>query len=336
MKKAIAVIFTLILVSCVIAPSNRILGKNSSRDYEDQVTKSFKVKPGQRFYLKADFGSVEVTSWNRDQVKIVVTRKADVGSKREAKRIFEDLELKFDRDSRGVKLIAEYSGPKRWWSGRKRLKLHFDVKVPKEFDLDVNTAGGSIRVTDLIGKIDLHTSGGSISVGQIDGPVTAKTSGGSIKVREARGHVYAHTSGGSITIGETAGSVNAKTSGGGIRLDGVTGDTRAYTSGGTLNLKNLSGNVNCGTSGGSIYAELTGKIDRNCSLKTSGGSIRLYLPRNSSVNIDAHTSGGRVHIDFPITVSGVIKKNTLKGKINNGGPLITLRTSGGSIYIKEL
>jgi len=310
--------------------------KNLPRDYEDQITKTFKVKKGQLFYLKADLGSVEVNSWGRNEVKVIITKKADTDSKREAERIFDDLDLSFDRDSRGVTVRAEYYGSKSWWGKRRRLKLHFEVLVPKEFDLDVNTAGGSIKVRDLIGKIDLHTSGGSITVGKIDGPVNAKTSGGSIKVQEARGHVYAHTSGGSITIGETSGSLNAKTSGGGITLDGVTGDTDAYTSGGSLNLKRLSGNVNAGTSGGSIYAELTGKIDEDCTLKTSGGSIRVYLPRNISANIDAHTSGGRVNTDFPITIRGTIKKNSLKGKINNGGPLITLRTSGGSIYIKEL
>jgi len=335
MKKIISICFAFTLIFAFIFSTNAI-SKTSFRDYEDTITKSFKVKRGQLFYLKSDLGSVAVDSWNRDEVKIVVTRKADTNSKRRAKEIFDDLELDFSRDSDGVKVRAEYYGGKSWWGFKRRLKLHFKVMVPREFNLDINTAGGSIRVTDLIGRSKLKTSGGSIKVGQVDGPVNAKTSGGSIKIEEARGHVYAHTSGGSITIGETAGSVDAKTSGGGITLDGVTGDTDAYTSGGSLNLKGLNGNVKAGTSGGSIYAELTGRIDRNCTLKTSGGSIRLFLPRDISVNIDAHTSGGRVHTDFPITVRGTIKKNSLKGKINDGGPLVTLRTSGGSIYIKEL
>lgn len=335
MKKLIYLCSAFILTSIFIFSVNAI-SKAPLRDYEDTITKTFTVKPGQLFYLKSDLGAVEVDTWGQDEVKVTVTRKADTGSKRRAEEIFEDLDLEFDQDSEGVKVRAEYYGSKSWWGARSRLKLHFAVMVPRKFNLDINTAGGSIQVTDLIGKSDLHTSGGSIAVGKIDGPVNAKTSGGSIKVQEARGHVYAHTSGGSITIGETAGSVDAKTSGGGITLDGVTGDTEAYTSGGSLNLKGLSGNVKAGTSGGSIYAEITGTIDKDCSLKTSGGSIRVFLPRDVSAEIDAHTSGGRVNTDFPITVRGTIKKNSLRGKLNDGGPLFTLRTSGGSIYIKEL
>ena len=334
MKKLIYLCFAFALIFAFIFSANAI-GKSTFRDYEDTITKSFNVKKGQLFYLKSDLGSVEVNTWEQDEVKVVVTRKADTSSKRRAEEIFEDLELNFDQDSEGVKVRAEYSGPKGWLGERRRLKLHFAVTVPKEFNLDVNTSGGSIQVADLIGKIDLNTSGGSITIGKVDGPVNAKTSGGSISAQEVKGQVYAYTSGGSISIGQTAGSVDAKTSGGGITLDGVTGDAEAYTSGGSLNLKNLSGNVNAGTSGGSIYAEITGKIDRDCSLKTSGGSIRVYLPRNVSAELDAHTSGGHVETDFPITVQGVLKKSALKGKINNGGPLITLRTSGGSIYVKE-
>jgi len=335
MRKVIYICVAFTLIFTFVFSTNAI-SNSPFRDYEDTITKTFNVQPGQLFYLKSDLGSVEVDSWGRNEVKVTVTRKADTNSKRRAEEIFDDLELEFDQDSEGVKVRAEYLGSKSWWGERRRLKLHFEVTVPKEFNLDINTAGGSIQVTDLIGRSDLNTSGGSITVGRVDGPVNAKTSGGSIKVQEARGHVFAHTSGGSITIGETAGSVDAKTSGGGITLDGVTGDTDAYTSGGSLNLKNLSGNVNASTSGGSIYAELTGKIDRDCTLKTSGGSVRVFLPSNIAADLDASTSGGRVETDFPITVQGVIKKSALKGKINGGGPLITLRTSGGSIYIKEL
>ncbi len=313
-----------------------ILDHVFARDIEETETKSFTVKRGQLFSLKADLGSVEVTSWSQNELKVTVVKRADTNSKNRAREIFEDLELSFDQDENGVRVVARYHGPKGWLGEGRRLRLRFEVTVPREFNLDVNTAGGSIQVTDLAGNAELRTSGGSITAGKIEGSVQAKTSGGSIKIQQANGSILANTSGGSISIGEAAGTVEARTSGGGISMDRVTGDTQAHTSGGSLNLKNLSGNVTASTSGGSIYAELVGKIDRDCSLKTSGGSIRVFLPANSSIDLDAHTSGGRVETDLPITVQGTLKSNSIKGRINNGGPLLTLRTSGGSIYIKAL
>ncbi|OQX95011.1 hypothetical protein B6I21_07635 [candidate division KSB1 bacterium 4572_119] len=326
------IIFALIAVLS-ISFSTKV---SHAKEYEDTIKKSFRVKPGQLFYLKSDMGSVDVGSWDKREVRLVVIKKARVSSKREAMRAFDDLEIRFDQNRQGVNVIAEYTGEKRWFSGRRKLRVRFEVMVPREFDLDINTAGGSISVEDLAGKIMLHTSGGSISVGKIDGPVNAKTSGGSIKVRGSNGDIDVHTSGGSISIGETTGSIDAETSGGSITLDRVDGDTRVHTSGGGLKLNNLSGNVQGSTSGGSIYAELTKNIDSDCYLKTSGGGITVYLPRNISVEIDAHTSGGSVTTDFPITIKGKVKRNLLYGKINNGGPLLKLRTSGGGIRIKEL
>jgi DUF4097 and DUF4098 domain-containing protein YvlB len=318
------VVFLITFISCQ---------QNYARDYDDKISKSFRVKKGQLLYLKSDMGSVEVESWNRNEVQIKVIKKAKTYSRREAKKAYENFEVRFDQNRRGVSVIAEYTGPKRW--SKRKLNVRFEIMVPREFDLDISTAGGSISVDDLEGKIDLHTSGGSITVGRIEGPVNARTSGGSIRVTKARGDVDVHTSGGSITIGKTSGSLDAETSGGSITLDGVDGDTYVHTSGGGLKLKDLAGNVQGSTSGGSIYAELTGRINRDCYLKTSGGGITVYLPDNINAEIDAHTSGGRVSTDFPITVRGKLKSNTLYGKINDGGPTIKLRTSGGGIRIKE-
>ncbi|MDZ7334744.1 MAG: DUF4097 domain-containing protein [candidate division KSB1 bacterium] len=310
--------------------------KCMAKDIEETVTKDFTVKRGQLFSLRADLGSVEITSWSQNELKVTVTKRADTNSKNRAKDIFENLELSFDQDDVGVRVVVRYHGPKVWWGDSRRLRLHFEVTVPREFNLDVQTGGGSIQVTDLNGKIELLTSGGPIMAGKINGSVRAKTSGGSIKIEQAQGPVLANTSGGSIAIGKVTGSVEARTSGGSISLEEVTGSAEAHTSGGSLNLKRLSGSATASTSGGGIHAEFVGTIDRDCSLRTSGGSIRVFLPANISIDLDAHTSGGRVESDLPITVQGVIKNNSIKGKINNGGPLMTLRTSGGNISVKAL
>jgi hypothetical protein len=304
---------------------------------DEHITKTFKVKKGQLLTFKSDVGSVEIDSWDRNEMKFVFTLGTDFSSRKRAEDIFDDFDVSYDQHSRGVTIRVEYLKSKSWFGSRLRgVKVYFEIMVPREFDLDVKTAGGSIRISDIDGEVELNTSGGSIKTGEIGGPVNARSSGGSITVESADGRVDVHTSGGSISVGEATGSVYAETSGGGITLDGVDGNTRAYTSGGGLKLKNLKGNVEAKTSGGSIYAELTSEIDRDCSLRTSGGGITVYLPRDISAEIDASTSGGRVSTDFPVTIRGKISKRSLKGKINNGGPLIYLRTSGGSIRIKEL
>lgn len=146
--------------------------------------------------------------------------------------------------------------------------------------------------------------------------VDLDTGGGSIKLADLDGKVDLHTSGGSISMGQIKGDVNAKTSGGSIRVEEVAGNIKAHTS------------------GGSIKAVISKQPTDDCKLTTSGGSITAYLLPSIKVDLSASTSGGRVRSDFQ--VDGSVSKKSIKGEINGGGPDLILRTSGGSVSIKEI
>ncbi len=137
-----------------------------------------------------------------------------------------------------------------------------------------------------------------------------------------------------ITVPEKF-NVDLSTAGGGIAVMNLEGDINVRTSGGSLKFEGVEGRLDAATSGGSIRADFNSDIERDCSLTTSGGSIEVFVYPESKFNVDARTSAGSVHVDFPVTVMGKLKENALDAKINGGGPELYLRTSGGSIYIKE-
>lgn len=304
---------------------------------EERSEKSFTVKPGGWLELRADFGSVEVTSWSKDEVKVEVTKWVEGRSQRRASELFKDYEITYNQTANGVAITAKmYGGSRRWWGGNNDgLQVEFRLSVPQKYNLDLNTAGGSISVDNLIGEARVKTSGGSLTLGRIEGPVDARTSGGSIDLRQAKGRLAAQTSGGSITVGEVDGEVEVETSGGSISVDGAGGSLRAHTSGGGVTLRRLRGSVTASTSGGSLSAELLEQFNAPCDLSTSGGGISVYLAPGIKADVDARTSGGEVESDLPITVQGAIGEGKLQGKLNGGGPLLTLRTSGGDIRLRS-
>ena len=142
------------------------------------------------------------------------------------------------------------------------------------------------------------------------------------------------TSGGSINIENLKGKVDAYTSGGSISVENAQGDVDIKTSGGSLDLVNIIGKINAKTSGGSIKLKLPTNPTKDSKLKTSGGSITAYLAKGVAVNLSAKTSGGRVSSEFD--VNGTTKKRSIVGTINGGGPELILKTSGGSVRIKEI
>jgi len=284
---------------------------------EERVEKSFDVRPGGTLFVDTRSGSIEVLTHNKDVVDIEITFKSKFAGESKLTKYMKEMDLKFGTEGDDVHIVLEkeddsiFSG---WWKG---LNVRFDIKVPKTYNVNLETSGGSIHVGDLDGTVYSHTSGGSLKFGKITGKVRGKTSGGSIRLEGCMGPVEVKTSGGSITIGEVKGQVQAHTSGGSISVDEVMGAIQAHTS------------------GGSVTAKITKQPENDCELKTSGGSIHVYLAEDIGMHLDAKTSGGRVRTDFPVTISGDISKHFLNADINGGGPELLLRTSGGGIYIER-
>lgn len=232
------------------------------------VEKSFDVSEGGLLKLETDIGALRIGSHNKNSVTVEV----DIDGSNEDK-----FKVSFDSSGNDVSINGEAERSGGFFRGHNNLRVTYTIKVPKNYNLDVDTSGGSIKIDDLNGQVDAHTSGGSISLGHIDGLVNVKTSGGSINVDEVTGTIKAKTSGGSINANiskQPTGDSKLKTSGGSVTVylaEGIAVDLRAKTSGGrvssdfdvngTVKKKSIRGTINGGG------PELI--------LKTSGGSVRV-------------------------------------------------------------
>src|SRR5262245_23338637 len=293
-------------------------------DVEDKLTQSYQVKPGGKLAVHADRGSIEVKTAGGDQVAIEVLRKVSGESRARGEEVLKNHEVKFSQDGDTVQVHAEMNeGWTRSWRDKGRnLQVRFVISVPKKFNVDLKTSGGSIKVADLTGQARSQTSGGSLHFGQIEGPIFGRTSGGGINVAGCKGEVDVKTSGGSIHLGEVDGDTTAQTSGGSLTVKHVSGKTVVKTSGGSIDVSEVKGSLEAITSGGSITANIAEQPSGDCRLQTSGGSIKVSLSDKVAVDVDAKTSGGGVRTELPVAsvVQGEHKPNVLQGKINGGGP----------------
>lgn len=308
-------------------------------DIEEVRTNSFPVAPGGRLVMEVDRGSIDVQGTQDASVQVVVTRKAVARSDARARELLEAHEVKCRHDGNQVevraRMLRESWGS--WFRGGQNLQVRYQVSVPSKFDLQLQTAGGSVKISSIQGDVQSTTSGGSLTFKEITGPVRGSTSGGSITASDCTGDLKTQTSGGAIRLEAIDGAVHAETSGGSIQVRKLTGKTTLHTSGGSIHLDNVVGPTQASTSGGSITAAFSEPPQTDCILKTSGGGITVTLPENAGAELDAETSGGRVSSDHPVTsvLKGEARRNVLQGKIAGGGPLLKLRTSGGSIRVKK-
>lgn len=326
-------LFVVFASNCSSMPHN-----GYDEDSQDSIKKSFRVGSGGTLNIDSDVGTIEVKAGSGNSVEIEVIRKVDSRYEDDFDELIEDFEIDFNKRGDDVFITGEWKGKEgRWWNRRKnRLKIKYVVSVPTRYNVDLKTSGGSISVDDLEGQVKSKTSGGSLNFGDIKGDVFGKTSGGSITLDGCKGTADVNTSGGSIHIGEVDGNVDAHTSGGSVTIDRAGGEVIAKTSGGSINVEEVMGSIEASTSGGTVTAHISKQPKGRCYLRTSGGSIKVYLAEDIGVDLDASTSGGHVETDFPVKVSGRISKRSLKAEVNNGGPEMVLRTSGGSIYLRKM
>jgi hypothetical protein len=250
----------LALFSVVIMLASLTVSAQTTRE-------SIDVSAGGKLYLRTDIGRLIIDTHNNDNVLLEVSVAGEDA---------DQFEVTSDKNADQVSIIGKLQGRKKWGWNRD-LKVEFHITVPKTFNVEVHTSGGSIDIEDLVGNIDAHTSGGSIDVGNVTGDVELKTSGGSIDTESIFGEINAHTSGGSIRV------------------------TMA---------KQPSNDAELSTSGGSITAYLIEDIQLDIDASTSGGRVRSDFEVNGRVKkqsirgeingggprLELHTSGGSVSL----------------------------------------
>lgn len=306
----------------------------------DQIDKSFKASDGGQLIIDTDRGSLVVEGQESEEVRVTVSRKVTKGSDSAAAELLKDHQVEITQVGNEVRvrcdLPAKYEG---WSFGSPQLQVEIRAQVPKRFNVEAQTAGGSVATRQLKGTVVMKTSGGSLTAEKIDGSLQAKTSGGSIRGSNLAGQVDFNTSGGNISVDGVSGTgFKASTSGGSIHLSDVSVPADVKTSGGSIEIQGAAGPLSASTSGGSVRADFSGAPKGDVVLKTSAGGISVGLPANSAVALDASTSAGSVRSDFEVSGDNDGKKDrsSLKGAINGGGPALKLRTSAGSIKIKRL
>ncbi len=309
-KLTIFAVIAILFAGMVIALSGRYQKSEASEfsfsNGKQHYDQEFTVSENDNLFVDTDFGNLTINGSSDNKVHVVVTIKGDQDE-------IDRYPVVIEQNGNTVSVTAHNRGSHFRWFDMNSLNARYEISIPVNFNLDISTAGGNIRIDNVKGEIKGSTSGGDIDVKRLEGDIKIETSGGNVKGQELYGTIDLRTSGGDIDIENSTGKLMTETSGGNIRIF----DTDAE--------------VNASTSGGNIKANLAS--NKGIKLSTSGGNIILALPDSISADVYADATGGDVNCDFPL--QGRIEEDRMRGKINGGGNEIDLETSGGTIELRS-
>jgi DUF4097 and DUF4098 domain-containing protein YvlB len=280
------------------------------RAHAEDFAKSYPIAQRAIVHIHTNDGSVRVTTTDAKQVEFHVEY--------EGLELNKTLRIESAQQGDKVDLTARILGTWAMSWGTSR-RLHIEVRMPKDGDLQIESGDGSVEASSVSGDISVHTADGSIRAHDLSGTIDLRSGDGSITVQSLKGGVRLHTGDGAIQGSDLDGRYVADSGDGRIRLTGRFD---------ALNLKTGDGSIDSLALPGS-------KMAAAWTIDTGSGSVDVAVPGDLQADLDVSTGDGSISFAFPVAVEGTVTKSQVRGKINGGGQSLSIHTGDGSIRVKQ-
>ena len=241
-------------------------------EYREEFTETVSLDKGQFFSLKNRNGSIEVTSWNRNEVRIHAVKYVKTRDRDLAERMFKKTRIIIDESSKGVYVDTRLPSSKNnsdgffdWLfdSGRRvNVSVRYEITVPRDIAARIKSTNGAIHVDAFKGDLEVRTTNGRISVVDSRGAIEASSTNGTLKIELVKLNeaslIDLSTTNGSIALKlpeDFEGEINARTTNGSVSSD------FPIEVSGRLKRTRIQGHI--------------GNGEHRCHLKTTNGSIKI-------------------------------------------------------------
>ena len=266
----------------------------------DVINRRITVGDAAELTLTNVSGDITVTGGDGREIIIQATKR---GGDREAR---DQIEVEIQERGSRVEVRARYPRDGRRRGGR--VRVEYDVQVPRGTEVSVKTVSGGVRLD------------------QVDGETRAETVSGDVEITAARQLSHAKSVSGDITVtGSSAepelqaqsvsGSIEATdVSAGRLTLSAVSGDVMlAGVTSREAHITSVSGDVEYG---GALAA------DGRYELQSHSGDVRVLIAEEVGFDVDASTFSGRIRTDLSIIMAGVDidsrRRRSLEGRFGEG------------------
>ena len=286
----------------------------------EPFSRMFKVGRGASLTIENASGNIQVTSGAGDQIDVQARKRAWGADPEQAKRRLGEATIEAYASGNRVDIRVDHS---ERGSGR-GFEVEFDVKVPQDATLDLRSASGDIRVTNVGGEIRLQAVSGNIGLEGTPRLVNVRAVSGDITMTNAGSDTQ-------LSVSTVSGSVLLQTlKARSLDLNTVSGDVRITAWSGERSLvRTLSGSL-----------EMDGSLSRGgrYDFESHSGDLRLTLPEQPGFDLEAHTFSGGIRVDFPIKSEGPVRDvgrgpRAIRGVYGDASATLRVQTFSGSVTI---
>ncbi len=256
-------------------------------------------------------GTVRVTGWDRDEVRVRGTLGEGVER------------LAFEDDHDDVEIRVVVPRERRRDPALQVGESHLEVMVPRRASIDVETLAAAIDVDGVTGEVHMESSAGGVTYNGASISIEAGSAGGDISVQSSASGARVEVEGvaGAVFVEVVDATVSATTLTGGLRIIGGTirdGDFESVS--------------------GAIYFEGGIRSGAEIDFENFNGDIELLLPAETSAAFDISSFSGSIETEFGYegqAVEPYSPEQEAEFTLGAGGAEVTIETFSGVVQVRR-
>ncbi len=259
---------------------------------------TFAVKPGARLELSNFGGTIAVTTWTKNAVRVIAEHSSRV-------------EIQVEGSGPSLSIDAVH------WRGVPTT-VDYQVTVPRWMALDLSGVSTDISVENAEGEVQIESVQGEVSVTGGTKLISASSVEGEVTIRGASGRIESSSVNGSVRIERSTGPVVASSVNGDITLTGIDSEE-----------------VEASTINGTVSYDGTIRDIGSYRFSTHNGDVVVTVPERANATVSVATFSGEFSSAFPIQLSDTRHGRRFNFTLGKGGARIELESFQGGIRLRR-
>lgn len=175
LKKSSLVLFALLFTQAnLFAQNDNDNNNENKKKYEfvktKSVNKSYNVSSSDKLNIQNSFGSVKVTTWDRNEIKVDVDIEVSANTEALAQKIIDRISVTDGKSGNEVSFktsMKDRNNSNNSKDEKSTMHINYSISMPANNPLTVKNEFGSTTIPDFRGEVDLTSKFGSLTTGNL-------------------------------------------------------------------------------------------------------------------------------------------------------------------------
>ncbi|MEP7237580.1 MAG: hypothetical protein ABI685_06940 [Ferruginibacter sp.] len=271
------------------------------------VNKSYSVSSSDKLNIQNSFGSVEVKTWDRSEIKVDVSIEVSANTESLAQKMLDRITVNDAKSGSEVSFKTSMKDVNNSKGDKTSMEINYTISMPANNALTVSNEFGSTTIPDFRGEVDLTSKFGSLTTGNL-------ASIKAINVEFGKANL-ANITGAPVTIKFSKAVIS--------KLSGAVKLNLEFCSSVKLSLDNNLSSLDLKTSYSTVNLKPLGSLSASYNISTSFGSFKNTSDiKFSSDEEDKDDRGPKFDYEY-------------SGKSGSGSVPVKVKSSFGKIIVGE-